>query len=634
MERDTRQKYGLREIRWWHVAAIMCCACVFSRAVLADTYVIPDRYVVQRTARTVAALADEEINYTVVGSHEHFDVVAPPRSVRQAYAQSAPERELLNPAKVAADCAEILKDSTVETCEPDAVYYPSAVPNDPSFYRQWFLDDSAHDGDVEAPTAWDYGTGVADVLIGVVDTGIFTTHPDLVDNLWSNPSDPVDGMDNDGNGYTDDVFGINSATGSSDPSDPHGHGTHVAGIIGARGNNGAGVSGVMWRVSLIAVSATTSASGALSTSSLVAGLDYFHGLKSRGHNIRAVNASWGGYVYSSAVFNAVSRLNDDGILLVCAAGNDGTNNDTNPHYPSNYDFPNVISVGATGPTRLIAGYSNYGDSVDIAAPGGDSDFGADGYMYSTYRSATPGQAVYSSSQGTSMAAPVVTGALGLLASQNGSLTAAELRSLLISSADTLTALTPYVGQGRFLNIGAMSIVNGGGVDECPSDPAKVFPGICGCGVSDTDANGNGTADCLDPPDYCPEDTLKLEPGVCGCGVADDDLNLNGTVDCLDPKVLGVVPAVPTVKGVKGKATASLTPMGGVTYVLKVTTLAPMVKGKPKPKAKVVYVTATSPSYSISRLKAKTKVSVSYAYVLQGTPLQVSRYSSTKTVTVK
>jgi hypothetical protein len=180
----------------------------------------------------------------------------------------------------------------------------------------------------------------------------------------------------------------------------------------------------------------------------------------------------------------------------------------------------------------------------------------------------------------------------------------------------------------------MSIANGGGVDECPSDPAKVIPGICGCGVSDTDANGNGTADCLDPPDYCPEDTLKLEPGVCGCGVADDDLNLNGTVDCLDPKVLGVIPAAPTVKGVKGKATATLTAMGGVTYVLKVTTVAPMVKGRPKPKAKVVYVTATSPSYSISRLKAKTKVSISYAYVLQGTPLQVSRYSSTKTVTVK
>ena len=319
---------------------------------------------------------------------------------------------------------------------------------------------------------------------------------------------------------------------------------------------------------------------------------------------------------------------------MCAAGNSSRNNDTTPHYPSDYDLPNVISVGATGPTKRLSGYSNYGTSVDIAAPGGDADFGASAYIYSTYRAATPGQGAYRGIQGTSMAAPVVTGAIGLVASQNPALTAAELKSLLLSSADTVSALTPYVNQGRFLNIGAMAAAVAGGSDECPSDPNKVAPGSCGCGISDADANGNGTPDCLDPPDGCPEDSLKAAPGVCGCGVSDDDGNSNGTIDCLDPKVAGVVPPVPTMKAGKGQATVGMTGLTGVLYAMKITTQAPKVKGKPTPKAKTVYITTSTSTYAVTKLKSKTKVTVSYAYVLQGTPLSVSRYSSERSVVVK
>jgi hypothetical protein len=599
---------------------------------------------------------------------KHFEVVAPAGRVGRFSLDGDSEPELLQPAKVAADCAEILKDPSLTSCEPDVIVYPSAIPNDSLFSSQWYLHDPSNDADVEMSTAWENGMGVKEVLIGVLDTGVYWSHPDLVDNMWTNPSDPVDGVDNDDNGFVDDVRGINTVTGSSDPNDPHGHGTHVAGVIGGRGNNSAGISGVMWRVSLIAVSATNSSSGAFTTKDLLEGLDYFYDLKVAGHNIRAVNASWGGGPYSGLMYDAIVRLNSVDVLLICAAGNDGRNNGSTPHYPSDYNVANVVSVGATGPTRELASYSNYGSTVDIAAPGGDSGQGAGGKIYSTYRSSSPGQASYAYLEGTSMAAPVVTGAIGLLAAQRPLYTGTELRSLLLSSADTVPALSSFIDQGRFLNVGAMSSaidpydecpddsnksapgVCGCGVLEslddadsdgtfdcnetCPNDSAKTAPGVCGCGVSDIDANGNGTADCLDPPDLCPTDTLKDDPGVCGCGVPDDDLNANGTADCNDPKVVGMTPVAPTVKTVKGRAIVAMTAMNGVGYAVKITTLAPKMKGKPKPKPKTVYVTTTTPSYTLSRLKAKTKVTMSYAYVLSGTPLLASQYSPPRSVTVK
>lgn len=626
--RSTARYYWRRTV----VAALVCLCC---RCAVADevTYVVPNRYLVQRTARSVARLSSEPPRYTVVRPTTYFDVVTPSRYVSALSTRGTADREVLQPAKVSVDCADILRDPTVESCEPDVIYYPSAIPNDPSFSRQWYLRDPSQDADVEASVAWDNGTGSGSTLIGIVDTGVYWSHPDLVDNMWTNPDEPVDGVDNDGNGYIDDVFGVNTMTGSGDPNDPHGHGTHVAGIIAARGNNSLGVTGVMWRASLIGVSATNSSSGAFTTSSLVAGLNYFHDLKVAGHNVRVVNASWGGYSYSSAMNTAISQLNDVGVLLVCAAGNDDTNNDDRPHYPSDYDWPNVVSVGATGPTKRSASYSNYGTSVDIAAPGGDTVVSAEGYIYSTQRSATPGLSVYVGREGTSMAAPVVTGALGLIVSQRPALTGSELRSLLLTSADTVSEILPYVNQGRFLNIGAMSAVANGG-DECPDDPDKVVPGACGCGAPDVDANGNGTPDCLDPPDNCPGDSAKLEPGVCGCGTSDDDLNGNGRVDCQDPKVDGVTPPAPVVKVVKGKVVVSMTGMSGVVYAVKMTTLAPKVKGKAKPTPKTVYLIRGATSYTSAKLKAKTKVAVSYAYVLQGTPLHVSRYSSSRSVTVK
>ena len=607
------------------IFAFVLAGELVSSARAEPTMAIPHRYIVQRNSTAISALSAEEISYTTVRGSENFDVVVPDRYLAQVSSQSALGGEVLNPEKVAQDCAEILKDPSVASCEPDVWERAFIVPDDASFGLQWHLHDVTRNGDIEAPTAWDVTTGSADVLIGVLDSGVYTSHPDLVSNLWTNPNEPVDGIDNDGNGYADDVYGVNTAFHTSNPEDLSGHGSHVTGIIGARGNNGSGGTGVMWRSSLVVVSAAADGSGGFARADIIAGFDYFYGLKTRGHNIRAINVSLGGDSYSSGVFNAISRLNDVGVLVVAAAGNENSSNDVTPIYPANYDLPNIISVGATGPTKERAGYSNFGSSVDIAAPGGDSAFGGtSGKIYSTYSALVTGGGNYAYLQGTSMAAPVVTGALGLLASSRPTLTASELKNLLLSSADSLPQLSSRVNSGRFLNVGAMLTATGP-VDLCPDDPAKLAPGACGCGTADTDTDADGTADCVDS---CPSDAGKTTAGICGCGVSDVDANNNSTADCNDPVLAGVAPRVPKLTTTKGKVVVSMESRAGVLYLLKVTTKLG------KAKAKTSYYTAAAPTYTVRGLKAKTSVSVSYSFYLSGTPVVSSSYSAVKKITSK
>ena len=211
-----------------------------------------------------------------------------------------------------------------------------------------------------------------------------------------------------------------------------------------------------------------------------------------------------------------------------------------------------------------------------------------------------------------MAAPVVTGALGLLAASRPALTGAELKSLLLSSADSLSQLNSSINSGRFINLGAM-LSSAGSSDGCPDDPAKSAPGVCGCGVADTDTDADGSADCLDS---CPSDIGKTGAGVCGCGVSDADANNNSTPDCNDPVLAGVVPRVAKLSTKKGKVVVSMESRSGVLYLLKVTTKS----GKAK--------------YTIRRLKAKTSVSVSYSFYLTGTPVVASSYSPVKKIVSK
>ncbi len=585
----------------------------------------PHTYIIERRSTSVNALSAEDISYATIEGNQHFDVVVPDRYVPEVSALAVTGAEILDVEKVARDCEEIMRDPTISTCEPDVMQRLFAVPNDPSFNLQWYLRDVLRDADIEAPTAWDYTTGSSGVVIGVVDTGIYQNHPDLAPNLWTNPNDPVDGLDNDSNGFIDDVHGVNTALETSNPEDLQGHGTHVSGIIASRGNNATGGSGVMWNGSLAVVSIASAGSGGFYSHDLAEAFNYLYELKVAGNNLRVINVSLGGNSYVSAIFNALSDLNDVDVLVVAAAGNEDSNNDSVPVYPADYNLPNIISVGATGPTQELAYYSNYGTSVDIAAPGGDVSFGGNsGLIYSTYSTSVTGGSDYKYLQGTSMAAPVVTGALGLLASNKPSLSGSQLKSLLFSSADSLPQLASLVNSGRFVNVGAL-LAAANPDDSCPADPAKTAPGVCGCGTADTDSDGDGSPDCVDG---CVSDSGKTSAGVCGCGVSDVDANNNATPDCNDPVLAGVVPGAPGLKTTKGKVTVTMNARSGVLYLLKVTTKFG------SSKAKTSYYSSSAPTYTLSRLKAKTSVSVSYQYYLSGTPVVGSKYSTVKKISSK
>src|SRR5262249_28581701 len=215
-----------------------------------------------------------------------------------------------------------------------------------------------------APLAWDVVQGSPDVVVGVIDTGIDYTHPDLVANMWTNPGEiPGNGIDDDGNGFVDDVYGYDFANDDPDPSDDYGHGTHVAGTIGAVGNNSVGIAGVSWRVRLMAIK-FIGANGSGSSSGAVRAVNYAVQM-----GARLTSNSWGGRGNSIALREAIAAAQAAGQLFVAAAGNSSSNNDTNPFYPASYDLDNVIAVGAIESDGDRATFSNFGQTVDVYAPG-------------------------------------------------------------------------------------------------------------------------------------------------------------------------------------------------------------------------------------------------------------------------
>ncbi|MBD2551535.1 S8 family serine peptidase, partial [Microcystis elabens FACHB-917] len=353
----------------------------------------------------------------------------------------------------------------VRYAELNRVMQTQAVSNDPYYTNgsQWGAYSNDYPLQVgpagttniygsQAELAWGKGfTGSNSVVVGILDQGLDYTHPDLAANIWSNPYDPVDGVDNDGNGYIDDIRGWDFLRGDKnviDPgSDPINHGTHVAGTIGAIGGNGIGVAGINWNVSMIPLKFIGTSGGAISDA--IKALDYLTDLKAR-HNINvvAVNSSWTdtSRLYSQALQDAISRAAVQNILFVASAGNTSSDNDAITHYPSQYDtsssagYNSVISVAAINSAGLLASFSSYGSSaVDLAAPG------------QSIISTTPGNS-YGSSSGTSMAAPHVTGAIALYAASNPSASAQQIRSALLGSTTTTTSLTAKTVNGGRLNV--------------------------------------------------------------------------------------------------------------------------------------------------------------------------------------
>jgi len=273
------------------------------------------------------------------------------------------------------------------------------------------------------------------VVVAVIDTGIDSTHPDLVNNLWTNPGEiPNNNIDDDGNGYVDDYHGYDFVNDDGDPTDDNGHGTHIAGIIAADNDNAFGTVGIAPDAQIMVLKFLDQNSEG-STFDAIQAIEY---ATLMGADI--INASWGGEVYSQALNDAIAAAANVGQLVVTAAGNAGTNNDVAPQYPASYDLDNVISVGASTASDQLASFSNYGQtSVDLVAPGDN--------IYSTLPN---GQ--YGTLSGTSMAAPYVTGTAALLRAAYPNLSPNDLKAVILGSTDVLPELADVVASGGQLNV--------------------------------------------------------------------------------------------------------------------------------------------------------------------------------------
>lgn len=346
-------------------------------------------------------------------------------------------------------------EKSVDFAEPNWVYQHTAVSNDPYFTNGslWGMY-----GTTGSPTnaygsraadAWAGGnTCSSSVYVAVIDEGFMDTHEDLAANAWTNPYDPVDGVDNDGNGFIDDVHGWDFAGDDNSTFDgvSDDHGTHVSGTIGGVGGNGIGVAGVCWQVRLISAKFLGRTGG--TTADAIAAVDYVTDLKLRhAMNIVATNNSWGGGGFSQGLYDAIDAGAQADILFVAAAGNDSVDNDSSPHYPSSYDLPGIISVASITSTGALSSFSNWGAStVDLGAPGSD--------IWSTLPARKRFNVVssYGSYSGTSMATPHVTGAVAMYASSHPGTSALDIKSAIMGATIATPSLSAKTVTGGRLNV--------------------------------------------------------------------------------------------------------------------------------------------------------------------------------------
>lgn len=318
------------------------------------------------------------------------------------------------------------------------------LPDDPQFEQQWALNNLGQDGgkagaDISALNAWKKTHGSADVVVAVLDSGVDYTHIDLRSNMWLRP-DNLPAYTDDELGTFNDEHGYNGTDQSADPMDENGHGTHCAGIIGAEGDNSEGIAGINWKVEIMPLK-FLGRGGFGTTADAIKAINYAIDRKKHGVNVRVINASWGSTSKSKALEDTIRAAGDAGILFVAAAGNNSSDNDRRPHYPSNYDLPNVISVAALDRNDQLATFSNFGvKTVHIAAPGKD--------ILSTWL-----DDAYRDASGTSMAAPQVSGVAALILSKEPKLSVEKLRERILKSVDKLDALNGKVLTSGRINAG-------------------------------------------------------------------------------------------------------------------------------------------------------------------------------------
>ncbi|MCW5943090.1 MAG: S8 family serine peptidase [Fimbriimonadaceae bacterium] len=340
------------------------------------------------------------------------------------------------------------RDPAVRIAEPDWIVHTAQwFPNDPKFPQLYGLHNTGQtggtaDADIDAPEAWSRSRGATQTIVAVIDTGVFANHPDLAANILKDAQGKVVGYDY----YSFDA----------DPNDETGHGTHVAGIVGAVGNNGIGVIGVCPIVRIMPLRFIGPDGGAISSAILAT--DF-----AREHGANVINNSWGGGGFSDLLKEAIERCRDANLVYVAAAGNSGASLDTGTFYPASYNryVDNIVVVGATDHNDLIAPFSNYGTTVDLAAPGKDvlstvppsldTDGTPDGYqMY----------------YGTSMAAPLVSGTAALIVTRFPGLPYLRIKDRLLQTADRSDVYVGKVATGRLNAFAALE------VDDIPPAPPK------------------------------------------------------------------------------------------------------------------------------------------------------------------
>lgn len=362
----------------------------------------------------------------------------------------------------------------------------STVPSDP-----FFNTDNRH-ANIDSPEAWDITTGSSGVVVAVLDTGVDINHPDLFQNIFVNPGEvAADGIDNDNNGFIDDVSGWDFITNDNEAEDTDGHGTHVAGILGAVGNNTLGVTGQAWNIKILPVKVITKDGGPFE--GIAAGVDYVTSMRRAGHNIVAMNLSLGGTTvnFPSVLNAAIRAAGEADILSVVAAGNDATDIDRLGDFPSglSLNIPEVLTVGGTNPRDdSLYDWTNFGAAkVQVAAPGVD--------IVSTWPTALDPDG-YNAITGTSMATPVVAGIAALIKSYQPGASAVEIKQAIINGSEVIGAL---VRQGRL----APLVSTGGRVNAYGALRAAVNKfALADTSTNDTYAGRYGLEGSIAaPPDY-------------------------------------------------------------------------------------------------------------------------------------
>jgi|GEM_PF-1207411 len=354
--------------------------------------------------------------------------------------------------------------------ERDSLVFPTLLPDDTSLSQLWGMHNTGQtggtpDADIDAMEAWDLTTGSREILVGVIDTGVDRNHPDLAPNMWRNPNEtPGNGLDDDRNGFVDDVNGWDFFANDNDPMDENNHGTHCSGTIGGVGNNLAGVTGVCWQVSIVGIRFLGPSGG--SSSDAIECVNY-----SRSLGVDLTSNSWGGGGFSALLQAAIVHAGQADQLFIAAAGNDAANTDFAPQYPAGYAADNIVSVAASTDRDSLSSFSNYGrTTVDLAAPGSS--------ILSTVKNGG-----YSTFSGTSMATPHVAGAIALLKSLVPGIPASEIKSQLLTTVDPLPALTTTTSSGGRLNVERLMTQSAGPRPIVSVTTIEEQPGGNGDGIS-------------------------------------------------------------------------------------------------------------------------------------------------------